>query len=87
MGSGTFRANGVTAYLKNNGTLEAAQQIANHKSPAAQSFYDRRADEVHSTRLRRFKSNECVSIRRARNQRHFIEHKLDGRGRRPPPAK
>lgn len=34
----TFRATGITAYLKNKGTLEAAQHIANHESPGPGSF-------------------------------------------------
>jgi integrase/recombinase XerD len=33
IGNHTFRATGITAYLKNNGTLEHAQHIANHESP------------------------------------------------------
>jgi site-specific recombinase XerD len=32
MGNHTFRAAGVTAYLKNGGTLEGAAQMANHAS-------------------------------------------------------
>jgi integrase len=46
IGNHTFRATGITAYLKNNGTLEAAQQIANHESPRTTKLYDRRADEI-----------------------------------------
>jgi hypothetical protein len=42
----TFRATGITAYLKNNGTLEAAQHIANHESPRTTKLYDRRQDEI-----------------------------------------
>jgi integrase/recombinase XerD len=42
----TFRATGITAYLKNNGTLEAAQNIANHESPRTTKLYDRRQDEI-----------------------------------------
>jgi integrase/recombinase XerD len=33
IGNHTFRATGITAYLKNNGKLEVAQHIANHESP------------------------------------------------------
>ena len=32
VGNHTFRATGVTAYLKNGGTLERAAQMANHAS-------------------------------------------------------
>ena len=37
----TFRATGVTAYLKNGGTLEKAAQMANHASTRAFSSTDR----------------------------------------------
>ena len=46
IGNHTFRATGITAYLKNNGTLEAAQQIANHESPRTTKLYDRRNEEI-----------------------------------------
>jgi integrase len=46
IGNHTFRATGITAYLKNGGTLEHAQQIANHASPRTTKLYDRRADEI-----------------------------------------
>ena len=40
----TFRATGITAYLQNGGTLEKAQQIANHESPRTTKLYDRSSD-------------------------------------------
>jgi integrase len=46
IGNHTFRATGITAYLKNKGTLEAAQQIANHESHRTTKLYDRRQDEI-----------------------------------------
>jgi integrase/recombinase XerD len=46
IGNYTFRATGITAYLKNKGTLEAAQHIANHESPRTTKLYDRRQDEI-----------------------------------------
>ena len=42
----TFRATGITAYLKNKGLLEHAQTIANHASPRTTKLYDRRSDEI-----------------------------------------
>jgi site-specific recombinase XerD len=45
-GCHTFRATGITAYLKNNGLLEHAQTIANHSSPRTTKLYDRRSDEI-----------------------------------------
>lgn len=45
-GNHTFRATGITAYLKNNGLLEHAQTIANHASPRTTKLYDRRSEEI-----------------------------------------
>ena len=45
-GTGRRRATGITAYLKNKGTLEHAQTIANHASPRTTKLYDRRSDEI-----------------------------------------
>ena len=42
----TFRATGITAYLKNGGRLEIAQQMAAHESSRTTGLYDRRNDEV-----------------------------------------
>jgi site-specific recombinase XerD len=42
----TFRATGITEYLKNGGTLEKAQTIANHESAKTTKLYDRRSDEI-----------------------------------------
>jgi integrase len=46
IGNHTFRATGITAYLKNSGKLEVAQHIANHESPRTTKLYDRREDEI-----------------------------------------
>jgi site-specific recombinase XerD len=46
IGNHTFRATGITAYLKNSGKLEVAQRIANHESPRTTKLYDRRNDEI-----------------------------------------
>jgi len=46
IGNHTFRATGITAYLKNGGRLEIAQQIAAHESSRTTGFYDRRGDDV-----------------------------------------
>jgi site-specific recombinase XerD len=37
----TFRATGITEYLRNGGTIEHAQQIAAHESPRTTKLYDR----------------------------------------------
>lgn len=46
IGNHTFRATGITAYLKNDGTLEKAAHMANHASTRTTQLYDRRADEI-----------------------------------------
>jgi len=46
IGNHSFRATGITAYLKNGGTLEKAAQMANHASTRAARLDDRRSDEV-----------------------------------------
>ena len=46
IGNHTFRATGITLYLKNKGLLEHAQTIANHASPRTTKLYDRRSDEI-----------------------------------------
>jgi integrase len=46
IGNHTFRATGITAYLKNKCTLEHAQTLANHASPRTTKLYDRRSDEI-----------------------------------------
>jgi site-specific recombinase XerD len=46
IGCHTFRATGITAYLKNGGRLEIAQQMAAHESARTTGLYDRRSDEI-----------------------------------------
>lgn len=46
VGNHTFRATGITAYLKNGGTLERAASMANHASTRTTQLYDGRSDEV-----------------------------------------
>ena len=42
----SFRATGITNYLRNGGTREKAQKMANHASARTTQLYDRREDEV-----------------------------------------
>ena len=46
IGNHSFRATGITAYLKNGGTLERAATMANHASTRTTQLYDRRPDHV-----------------------------------------
>ena len=45
-GNHSFRATGITEYLRNGGRREIAQQMANHESARTTGLYDRRDDEV-----------------------------------------
>jgi site-specific recombinase XerD len=46
IGNHTFRATGITEYLRNGGKLEIAQLMANHESARTTGLYDRRDDQV-----------------------------------------
>jgi site-specific recombinase XerD len=46
LGNHSFRATGITDYLKNGGTLETAAAMANHASTRTTQLYDRRQDAV-----------------------------------------
>jgi integrase len=46
IGCHSFRATGITEYLRNGGKLEVAQQMANHESARTKGLYDRRNDQV-----------------------------------------
>ena len=46
IGNHSFRATGITEYLRNGGKLEVAQQMANHESARTTGLYDRRTDQV-----------------------------------------
>lgn len=53
IGNHTFRATGITEYLRNGGKLEVAQQMANHESSRTTGLYDRRADLVNLDEVER----------------------------------
>jgi site-specific recombinase XerD len=46
IGNHTFRATGITTYLKNGGALENAAAMANHASTRTTQLYDRRHDDI-----------------------------------------
>jgi integrase len=46
LGNHSSRATGITAYLKNGGTLEKAAAMANHASTRTTQLYDCGRDEV-----------------------------------------
>jgi len=49
----TYRATGITTYLQNGGTIEHAQQIANHESPRTTKLYDRTNDAISLDEIER----------------------------------
>jgi site-specific recombinase XerD len=53
IGNHTFRATGITAYLKNGGQLETAAAMANHASTRTTQLYDRRSDQVSLDEIER----------------------------------
>jgi integrase/recombinase XerD len=54
-GNLTFRATGISAYLKNGGTLEKAAMIANHASTRTTQLYDRRNDKFSLDEVERIR--------------------------------
>ena len=46
IGNHSFRATGITTYLKNGGTLETAATMANHSSTRTTQLDDRRPNDV-----------------------------------------
>ncbi len=55
IGNHSFRATGITAYLKNGGTLENAATMANHASTRTTQLYDRRRDEISLDEIERIR--------------------------------
>ena len=53
IGNHSFRATGITTYLKNGGTLENAAAMANHSSTRTTQIYDRRKDEISLAEVER----------------------------------
>ena len=55
VGNHSFRATGITAYLKNGGTLEKAAAMANHASTRTTQLYDRRNDAMSLDEVERIR--------------------------------
>ena len=53
IGNHSFRATGITEYLRNGGKLEIAQQMAAHESAHTTGLYDRRNDQVSLDEIER----------------------------------
>lgn len=46
---------GITAYLKNGGTLDKAAEMANHASTRTTQLYDRRREELSLDEVERIR--------------------------------
>ena len=55
IGNHSFRATGITAYLKNGGTLENAAAMANHASTRTTQLYDCRRDDISLDEVERIR--------------------------------
>ncbi len=55
IGNHSFRATGITAYLKNGGTLENAAAMANHASTRTTQLYDRRREDISLDEVERIR--------------------------------
>jgi site-specific recombinase XerD len=64
IGCHSFRATGITEYLRNGGKLEIAQQMANHESARTTGLYDRRTDQVNLDEVERIAISHPASFQR-----------------------
>ncbi len=55
VGNHTFRATGITQYLRKGGRRELAQQMAAHESPRTTALYDRRDDDIAAAEVERIR--------------------------------
>ena len=60
LGNHSFRATGITASLKNGGTLEKTAPMANYASTRTTQLYDRRRDEVSLDEVERIVIYDCL---------------------------
>ena len=49
----TFRGTGITVFLNNGGSLEAAQDMANHSNPRTTKLCDRRKELANLSEIER----------------------------------
>jgi len=59
IGKSLLPRTGITTYLENEGTLELAQEMANHASPRTTKLYDRRGDKITQDAVERIRSNSA----------------------------
>jgi hypothetical protein len=73
LGNHSFRVTGITAYLKNGGTLERAAAMANHASTRTTHLYDRRRDDVSRDEVERIAIQEANLAKFLRDMNVFLE--------------
>lgn len=55
IGNHTFRATGISTYLKNGGAFENVAAMANHASTRTTQLYDRRRDDISPDEVERIR--------------------------------
>jgi len=55
IGNHSFRTTGITAYLKNDGTLENAAAMTNHASTRTTQLYERRREDISLDEVERIR--------------------------------
>ena len=55
IGAHSFRATGITTYLRNGGTLEHAQSMAAHESPRTTKLYDWTKERITQDEVERIR--------------------------------
>lgn len=76
IGNRTFRATGITTYLKNGGLLEGAAAIANHSSTRTTQLYDRCRDETSLNEIERIRLSPTAAAESASSR--FSRRRLLG---------
>jgi integrase len=72
IGNHSLRATGITDYLKSDGTLENAQQMANHSSPRTTKLYRRRNEESSLDEYERIGIESCSSLNKSSGGRRGL---------------
>ena len=78
----TFRGTGITVFLQNGGSLEAAQDMANHSDPRTTKLYDRRKDLASLSEIERriaFEGGPASGRRGCRNSQISCIIRCDAR--------
>jgi integrase len=75
----SFRATGITNFLENDGTLEAAQRIAGHADSRTTKLYDRRGQKVLVEDMERIRFNSIPVIIYKPRKRGVFEFHLESK--------